>query len=370
MGGAMGRRAAGLITVAVLLSSCSLSGEGDELATSEIDLERAQRVWQDPWLAPTQATAPTFRYGSDDQVDRSAGSREAGSARTPQRAATLEIQAAGRLGWELVGARCAAGDVTAWLARGDTLDDLAVGVVSATRDGASSQPWTLVTVTGLVPHHADGSAPDPGPALAVRQTCIGGGSADGSPLLEDEEPRDGDDAEAGPEELDGWQDDELSDDESSLIEAVGADPWLRSVGGTLSDPDLRTGDNRRSGAFAAGQLPVRGSAAATLARTVAAMGDWDLTWAACTTDYTLAALRLVTPHGVATAHVEVSRRIPGQLEWTVRLPAAETPSSDWAADVPELESSICLDPATAPPGSLMIEGQPVSVPFRVQPMPE
>lgn len=210
--------------------------------------------------------------------------------------------------------------------------------------------------------------PEPGPVLGVRQTCIGGGSEDGSPLLEDQEPRDGDDAQAGPEDFEGWQDDGLSDAERSLIQAVEDDPWLRSVGGTLSEPDLRTGDNRRSGAFAAGQLPVRGSVAATLARTVRAMGDWDLTWAACTTDYTLAALRLVTPQGVATAHVEVSRRIPGQLEWTVRLPAAETSSSRWAADVPTLESSRCLGPAPAPHG-LVIEGQPVSVPFRVQPMP-
>lgn len=365
----MGRRAAGLITVAVLLGGCSLSGEGDELATSELDLERAQRAWQDPWLAPTQATAPTFRYGSDGQVDRSAGSREAGSARTPQRAARLEIEAAQRLGWELVGARCAAGEMTAWLARGDTLDDLAVGVVSATRDTASTQPRTLVTVTGLVPHHADGSAPETRPALAVRQTCIGGGGEDGSPLLDDLEPRAGDDAEAGPEDFEGWQSEELSDDEGALIEAVAADPWLRSVHGRLSEPDLRTGDNRRSGAVAAGQLPVRGSVAATLARTVRAMDGWDLTWAACTADYTLAALRLVTPHGVATAHVEASPRIPGQLEWTVRLPAAGTPPSDWVADAPALDSSRCLDPTTAAQGSLVIEGQPVSVPFRVQPMP-
>lgn len=360
-------RASLLLLLALLTGGCSLLADDEALATSDVDVARAERAWRDPWLAPTASQAPTFRYGSDDQVDRDTGTREAGSSRTPYRAATLEIGAATRLGWRLVGARCEGGDVTAWLARGEGLDGLLVGVLTAVRE-EGSRPWTRVTVTGRVPHHADGSAPRPGPALPVRETCVGGGTTTGRPLLEEGEPRGGDDAEDGPE-VHGWGRDDLSDDEAALVTAVEDDAWFSSVGGDLSEPDLRTGDRVRFAAQATGRLPVRRSAAATVARTVRAMAGWELTWTACTEDYTLAALRRVTPYGVATAHLEVSTGTGAELAWAVRLPAPESDVSDWVTGVPVLSSSRCLDPAAAPAASLVIEGQPVSVPVGVQPLP-
>ena len=356
---------------AVLLPLAACSDDADDLASTGTDLARAERVWQDPWAAPTELAVPTFGYGSNGHVVRLAGTRETAYTGAPRAAALRETRAALAGGWSLYAAICSPHTVRAQVVRGDTLDDRALVTVEATRKPGAA--FSTVRVVALVPHHADGSWPVDAAATTPRDTCLAGGPQGELATLPDE-PTEGDAAEDGASGV-GWDRDRLTDGDRALVDEVAQDPWLASVDADLAPPSLRTGDSRRFGTFASGTVPaaeVGGTggnqdAGQDVAAVVADMRDWELTWASCTTGTAAATLRLAGPDGLAVAHLQSSPATGRGVAWTVHLPMPEGPDANWVATTPALADSRCLD-GSPPPRRLVVEGQPVGVPVRLQPI--
>ena len=161
----MARRGAGVVRAravtvalagALLLGGCSQL-PGDYYAT-DVDVSRAERVWADPWVAPSRPAVPRAGYGSNGLVDRTAGGR--GTTYVGLRAIPAvrqEVAVARSFGWELVGVTCSEEQVRAVLTRGGTdLEEAAVARVDAEED-TTTRPYAVasVSVTAEVPHHLD-----------------------------------------------------------------------------------------------------------------------------------------------------------------------------------------------------------------------
>lgn len=342
----MVRRHAALIGAGLLLlSGCSQSSAG--LPTS-VDYERAQRVWSDPWLAPETASVPEAAWGSPEgYVRRQAGTRTTRyTAGTPETVLTREVLAAQERGWTLTGLSCSE-QPSASLARGDGLDSGATALVTAARDGAIIE----VVASGSVPHHLDGSWPDPPADLDVPSSCLFGGVDSelvdrslGAPW--DETP----DAEGS--ETD-WRRDAPTADEQALLDAVNADPWVRGLDVTL-DARLAADDALRRAPTASTTLP-----GTTVSEVVAEMAGWDLTWVSCgRSRATEASARLLTDDGVAVARLT---GLPGRTEVTLTLPIPETPAAEWVAEVPVLDGAACVSETPPRRGRIVVQGTPVAL---------
>ena len=366
----MGRRRAvgltALLCAVPLAAGCTTQNK--ENASTATDVARAERIWADPWVAPVDLSVPTSGYGSNGLVVRVAGSRETAYRGGPRDAALLEARAAIEHGWDLYAVTCSRREVVVQVVRGDSLDDAALVAVSATREPGASH--SEVTVTALVPHHADGSWPVGEERTEPRDTCLMGGRS-GELARLPQKPTDGD-GEAGDEDFAGWRRDELSGNEAALLDEVAADPWVRQVGAVIDPPSMRDGDSRRFGSFAGGTLPATSaSPRESVADVVAGMSGWEPTWAACgpgrrgSVDVRL---RLVTEHGVATARVWQDPSLGDEVGWSLAVPVPEAPVPDRVAEVPALADPVCLG-TTRLPRALTIEGEPVAVPYRLQPVP-
>ncbi|MDP3893057.1 hypothetical protein [Nocardioides sp.] len=356
-------------TAALLAGLALLAGCGSPVAEypTPTDFDRAARVWTDPWLAPDQTRVAGTVYGSTEGVDRRVGTRDTADGHgDPRRVLHREVVAAIAAGWDLLGADCRAEPARAVLGRGSGVADAAAATVEVSRDDAA----TRVRVTGVVPHHLDGSWPALDDPVSLQDSCLVDGT-DGAPPPEVPElgPVLAGDAAvdtdpAGPAE---WRRTTLDDAEAALLAAVNDDPWLVSTGSPLPDPDtLREGDVRRNGPTTAGELtPGPTTPAAAIAAVVATMEGWELTWATCGERRpTEATLRLRTLAGTAVARL---RATGGAVAWQVRLPVPETPVPDRVNDVPVLGSSDCLT-VGAPDDAVLNEGRPVAVVGESQPV--
>ena len=337
----------------LLLAGCAHDPAG--LPTT-VDLERAERVWSDPWVAPDDASVPGVSWGAPDGfVSRSAGRRSTEyRGGTPTDALVREVTAATTAGWSLAGATCGA-KPSASLTRGDGLEDGAVAVVTA----EELRPVIAVEVTAAVPHHLDGDWPVTATGLDLADTCLGGGAETGRSLgeLSDGEPVDPPEDPEQPDS-DEWQRDSPTDDEQALYDAVNADPWVQGLGLRI-DPTLRADDARRHAP--GGELSLRGQ---TVADVLADMEGWELTWMSCGRGRaTEATARLTTDAGVAVTRLTELR---GATDVGIRLPIPETPDPEWVAEVPVLEEPTCL---SSPPtdDSVVLEGVPVALLGQSQP---
>jgi hypothetical protein len=348
-----------------LVAACT--SDNEENASTATDLARAERVWSDPWAAPVELAVPTSGYGSNGLVVRFAGSRETAYTGGPLATALLETRAALDHGWELYAVRCSPREVTVQVVRGDSLDDAALATIQSSREPGTL--WSTIEVTAAVPHHADGSWPVTDERLTLSDTCFLTAGSTGLVSLPSG-PTDGD-GEAGPEDFGGWRRDGLSDDEADLLDEVAADPWVRQVGATLDPPTLREGDSRRFGSFASGTLPAADREPRNaVAAVVGEMAGWEPTWASCVPTPAGSVdvrLRLVTEHGVATARIQQDPSLDGQVSWSIAVPVPEAPVPDRLAEVPALEDPACLGQGRLPT-SLTVEGEPVAVPIRLQPV--
>lgn len=358
MGRAVVRRHATLTaTLGLLLLGTSGCAQDPAGLPTEVDFERAQRVWSDPWLAPDQALVPGAAWGSPDGwVTREAGIRTTDYRDSqPLVALTREVTSALAEGWRLTGARCD-GQPAASLVRGEGLETGTVAVARTDDLG----PVTRVTVTGSVPHHLDGSWPAPADELTLADSCLSGGDAAGASVddLDRGPPEDPPDDPARPDS-DEWDRESPSADEEALLDAVNADPWIATLGLSIS-ADLSADDALRRAPDAT--LTLDGQ---PLTEVVAAMSDWELTWMSCGRGRaTEATARLVTDAGIAVARLTgLSRR----TEVTVTLPLPEAPAPDWVAEVPSLADPSCLPGAPRGP-RIVLEGIPVATVSVSQPV--
>ena len=107
-----------------------------------------------------------------------------------------------------------------------------------------------------------------------------------------------------------------------------------------------------------------------MAAVVGEMAGWEPTWASCVPTPAGSVdvrLRLVTEHGVATARIHQDPSLDGQVSWSIAVPVPEAPVPDRLAEVPALEDPACLGQGRLPT-SLTVEGEPVAVPIRLQPV--
>ncbi|MFW6775595.1 hypothetical protein ACOACO_15030 [Nocardioides sp. CPCC 205120] len=265
------------------------------------DLRRATAVWQDPWVAPTEALTAGPTSGPD-AVTRTVGHRTTGYGDAPAGAdpdrwtVGLEVEAAVASGWRLHAVDCA--EPAAYLVRGDVedLDTLRTALVVAGTDG--------VDVTAYVPHHRDGSWPDPGPVRDPATTCLSGaagagdaGDAAGLPdeldELDEGDPFPGDGATGDDERaVPRWPADDADDADDADVEArvaeVGADPWVAALPHDVPVPPAGDDDWRRDAPLLRERVPAEGATpAARLAATVAAVlatgtaDAWAVTWVSC-----------------------------------------------------------------------------------------
>ena len=186
----------GLLAVVVLaLAGCT--PEDGRYHADRTDVERATRIWNDPWVAPTALRHASGRGLAPPLVARAVASRDYRTPARPRDAVIGEIQAAQAAGWELTGVDCAtqadsAGGAVASLKRSGGLDEAATAWVLVGREVYSAPPDqhysasahahedqpgapkpVAVTVIVEVPHHLDQQWPDP-PTVEVQDTCLAG----------------------------------------------------------------------------------------------------------------------------------------------------------------------------------------------------
>lgn len=352
MGRAVVRRHAGLSAVlgaALLLAGC---GQDPASLPTAADYATAERAWSDPWLAPASATVPEAGWGSPDgYVQRETGTRTTRyTTGGPAQALRREVVAATARGWRLTGLTCAT--PAASLVRGTGVDDgLAATVQVSGTTGAVD-----ALVTGIAPHHLDGAWPAvDAPALDLAGSCLAGGPE--RALREDSLGTPYDAREAEDPEHTTWRRDVLSGPERRLAAAVAADPWVREAGLAVGTGRLAADDARRRAPVGTLTLP------RPLAEVVAAMGDWQVTWAACgpgrVTELTA---RLRTDDGPAVARLT---GIAGSTTVTVTLPLPEAPAPAAIEQVPALTDPPCL---AAPPAADTVAGTPVATVSVSQPV--
>lgn len=340
--------------LALMLVGCS----SPELQTTSVDVERALEAAQDPWAAPSSVTFPSQEYGGAN-VLRDAGSRTTSypglGART---IAQIEIAAALDAGWTLASVACAEEPrFTAALTKGDDLDQAALATLIVDEPAA--------TVLLEVPHHLDGSWPSTTPT-DLDESCLAGGPTNEPPTDLPFDPYPGDGASPSLDDYEPWQRATLSDAEAELGAQVVADPFLTDLGAELGVPDLRAGDNWRSG------LGTRGVARSRHDSTRASVADalqrsgWTATWVSCGGDLpTSATARLPVEGGTVVARL--TSTTPGRVDVRVTIGVPETPLS-WPTvdEAPALADSRCLGTGDLGSG-LILEGVPVAIPDRLHP---
>nr|WP_300144380.1 hypothetical protein [Propionicimonas sp.] len=167
------------VALALAAGGCSPTPDGRAFP-SRVDWTRAQAVWTDPWLAPTETTTAgslAVATGVSQVVARDSG-QVRGSADGVR---VAEAEAAADSGWRLVGQTCT-GSLDAFVlvfAKGAaaTADQaLATLEYSLFEDepagGGPEDPaavW-LRTLTAGVPHHLEPAWPDP-PAVDLASGC-------------------------------------------------------------------------------------------------------------------------------------------------------------------------------------------------------
>jgi hypothetical protein len=355
-------------TVAALSGVLLLTGCSDlpgDLYADDVDLTRAQAVWQDPWVAPSRLTLPEAGYGSNGQVKRTAGVRETTYAGVDAATATAqEVAGAEEQGWSLVGASCNAEDVTAVLTRGGTEPDAAA---VAQLEAEADDGFVDVAVSAEVPHHLDQDWPDLGPTVAVEDTCLAGGTGHPAPDLPGGKPRgDADDDVDAP----SWPGDGPSAADEARLAALEDDAWFASLDVPVSEPDSAGGDRQRHAPSAHGTLsPGARRPAAALAAVVDSMTGWRLTYVACSPSTgAVATLRLETDDGPVVTRLEAAAGDAGAVSWTATLPVVGGPDQSWVDQVPPLESPTCL--AATAPRQPVVEGTPVGLIGELQPLQE
>ncbi|GAA4734887.1 hypothetical protein GCM10023350_18240 [Nocardioides endophyticus] len=347
----------------MLLTGCSnLPGD---LYADDVDLTRAQAVWEDPWVAPSTLSVPEAGYGSNGRVSRHAGTRTTTYVALDASAATAqEVAGAEDQGWTLVGATCELDDVRAVLTRGGTdLDSAAVAEVRAEPD----DELVDVSVTAEVPHHLDDDWPDLGPAVDVTDTCLAGASGNPAPAPPDDEPRgSADDDVETPE----WSDAGPTAADEARTTALGDDAWFESLDADVSDPDTAGGDRQRRAPSAEGTLtPGPRRPLAALAAVVESMGGWQPTYAACSRSTGgVVTLRLDSDAGPVVARLQAVPGDAGAVSWTVTLPIVSGPDQSWVDQVPTLGAPTCL--AGGSPRQPVTEGTPVGLIGELQPLQE
>jgi hypothetical protein len=352
-----------VIIGSVLLTGCSnLPGD---LYGDDVDLARAQAVWQDPWVAPSTLSVPEAGYGSNGQVSRQAGTRTTTYVGLDASAATAqEVAGAQDQGWTLVGATCEPDQVRAVLSRGGADPDSAtVAEVRAEPD----DELVDVSVVAQVPHHLDDDWPDLGPAVDVRETCLAGSSGHSAPELPGGEPRgSADDDVATPE----WSDAGPTAADEARAAALDDDTWFESLDTEVSEPDTASGDQQRHAPSAAGTLtPGPRQPLAALAHVVDSMTGWQPTYAACSRPTGgVVTLRLDGDAGPVVARLQAVPGDAGAVSWTVTLPIVSGPDQSWVDQTPMLESPACL--AGSSPRQPVVEGIPVGLIGELQPLQE
>lgn len=348
------RRILPLAVLALALVGCS----SPELQTTDLDVERAFNAARDPWAAPETVVFPSQEYGGAN-VLRDAGSRTtAYPGVAPRKIARLEIDAALAAGWTVASVACADRPlVTAALTKGEDLDDSALAILSV--DG----PEALVSLH--VPHHLDGSWPAT-TSVSLDETCLSGGAANESPTDLPFEPFSGDGASPPLDDFEPWQRDTLNDTEFELVARVAADPFIVEIGAEVLEPDLRTGDNWRSGVGASAVVKAASDSTRASVTDVLARSGWTGTWVSCGAHLpTSATARLPVEGGTVVARL--TSTTPGEVDIDLSIGVPEAPLS-WPTvnDVPALADSRCLGTGDLGSG-LTLEGVPVAVPDRIHP---
>ncbi|GAA1763353.1 hypothetical protein GCM10009795_007450 [Nocardioides hankookensis] len=316
-------------------------------------------------MAPGDLSVPEAAYGSDGQVDRTAGVRETTYVGVDAVAATAqEVGVAEQHDWSLVGATCDADEVTAVLTRGGTdLDSAAVAEVTAEAD----DDLVDVVVTAEVPHHVDEDWPDLGPAVTAADTCLGGGTDHPAPDLPGDGPRGDADGDV---DAPSWSDDGPSTDDEARLSALGDDAWFASLDTPVPDADTPDGDRQRHAPEARGTLsPGPRQPLAALAAVVDSMTGWRPTYAACSRSAGGVVTLRLDGDGPVVARLEAVPGDAGAVSWTVTLPVVGGPDQAWVDQVAPLADATCLTTATAP-RQPVVEGVPVGLIGALQPLQE
>lgn len=344
------------LALTLALAGCSTTST--ELQTTEVDVERAFTAARDPWAAPSNVVFPSQEYGGAN-VLRDAGSRSTSYPELgARRIALLEIGAALDHGWTLASLTCLQGPIfIASLTKGDDLDDSSLAVLHVERPEAR--------VSLHVPHHLDGSWPTTTP-VTLDDTCLGGGAGNEPPTDLPFDPYPGDGGSPPLEDFEPWQRDGLSEDESELVARVAADPFVAEVGAEIREPELRTGDNWRSGVVTGAVVSASVDSTRASVADVLARSGWTATWVSCGDGMpTTATARLPVDGGTVVARL--TSTVPGEVDITITIGVPEAPLS-WPSvdDVPALADSQCLGADDLKVG-LTLEGVPVAVPDRLHP---
>jgi len=309
-----------VILVAILALAGCYKADG-RYFSDDIDVQRATRAWNDPWVAPRVTTAA---HGGDvlPTVVREVASRTHTASVRPAEAVLDEIHAAQAAGWELTGANCQTRGAAASLKRSGSLDEAAVawvlagdapylqppGRIEAEQADPTDEalmgppPWPVtVKVVVQVPHHLDRTWPDP-PAVTVDDTCLAGtlpGVA-AQPTQVNKPLPDG--AMAEKQRKPVWR---AQQPPASLVraqEAAATDPVLGELGLAVLT-ELRS-DGRDEYTAPSAQIRPRPGEPTTLAETVetATTAGWSLTYTGCwASGMTIAELHRDVTNGYSVA---------------------------------------------------------------------
>jgi hypothetical protein len=288
---ASARLLAAVAVIGALASACTSAPLRGAWYANATDLARAQRVWSDPWVAPTATKATHYQASNSGVLDRVVGVRTTESAGGAVRArAKDEVAAAVATGWELVTVACTTSGgapeptrVDAVLQRRTTDLDHAATATVTTAAAWSGSATTFTTVSVTVPHHLDTWWPREHPT-AVELTCLGTGqSATITPTL-----RPGPWTDRGPADpaslpslaVPTWSGPAVPDDLAAAVGAASADPWLTQLRLAPALPQLTAAaDDVRSSAAAT--APAGRSLGRLADLVTAAPTPWRVTYAAC-----------------------------------------------------------------------------------------
>ncbi len=283
---------AGGVVAGTLLGGCTQ--EDGRAYPTDVDIQRATRMWTDPWVAPTASTTARPQ-GPAPGVSRVVAGRRYTTTADARAVVAGEVEAALSDGWSLTGALCEddtrgfPGAVTAYLSRGgDDLDRAAAARVSAaaTSGAGTASPSAdgarpiEVVVSASVPHHLDTTWPTT-PAVRPEQTCLGSGTSGAAPTQLPVSPMTGADGPGSATDLLPWPEGGMPSRLTAAIADAGRDEMLTSLGIGIATPDWTDGTDPRVLPTGAGS-PRRGPAS-MLAGLVSDAEDagWTLTYAAC-----------------------------------------------------------------------------------------
>jgi hypothetical protein len=373
--------------VLVLVAAAACPREPNPLYPTTVDLDRAVRAWNDPWLAPD---ATEIRMGDgelySDIVNRNIGGRSYKTPISPSEAVLAEVQAAQAVGWTLTGAECldtstkhaGAGlqaraslsksaegldrAVLAWVYASAESDGGTVSTAPAGTATPTPQDGTQVSVEAVVPNHTDTTWPVVA-AVTVEQTCLGG-ARENHGLHPKQQDVDGGDKYGGlplPEHSSGgarsWQPGVgVPDGLPEAVAEANADPVLSRQGLRLDDPQPWERNQLELGLPRGGREQT--VAPQALAQTVdGALADgWSLTYTGCwASGLTMAELR----RGLADDYSVVLRLTlaPDSAHPTSRadpmsaflVSTAVITSPRWGGPAPESLTSVtglCTTPTT------------------------